>query len=546
MAARHKKPAPLAGPITSSQSADVTSATTQAEPTVGRADISGSAATRQAEIETKLEIEPDVKLPSLGKRRRLAAVGIVGAEDSQTYDLDATYYDTRNLDLLRSKMTLRRRTGGPDAGWHLKLPAVQGARTEVGLPLAAGAPGEVPAELAGLVRGAARGRDLVPVARLENRRTVRHLLDEQGATAIEVADDHVRATPMLSGATAPSQWRELEAEIIDGTRDQLAATVDLLTSAGASKASSASKLARALRYSPPAPTRNKSAATAVITVLGRQRDSLIVADRGLRDGVDGALHDARSAARRIRALLTVYGPLFEDQRIDGLRAALRRFGRSLGTARDLDVAHRRLLAQLVEEPAEYVRPTRLRLDGACESRLAAARSSARDLIDSDDYFQMLCGIDDFIDDPQPTRRGQRPATSELPALITTWWEQLRQQADDALGDPENLEVVHRVRKTAKTARYAAEAAIGALGSDAVVLASALEEIQETLGEFRDAGFAASLLASLALDDETDGAAGFIFGRLHAFEQAIAQGAFDEFSDVWDRVEDGDLVAALGR
>ena len=74
----------------------------------------------------------------------MAAVGIAGAQEPKSYQLDATYYDTAGLDLLRSKMTLRRRTGGPDAGWHLKLPAVQGARTEVGLPLSAGDPGDVP------------------------------------------------------------------------------------------------------------------------------------------------------------------------------------------------------------------------------------------------------------------------------------------------------------------------------------------------------------------------------------------------------------------
>ena len=62
----------------------------------------------------------------------------------------------------------------------------------------------------------------------------------------------------------------------------------------------------------------------------------------------------------------------------------------------------------------------------------------------------------------------------------------------------------------------------------------------------DAGYAAELLAALAQEQATDGVAGFIFGRLHAFEQAIAHGALDEFSDVWDRVEDGDLVAALER
>jgi CHAD domain-containing protein len=155
-------------------------------------------------------------------------------------------------------------------------------------------------------------------------------------------------------------------------------------------------------------------------------------------------------------------------------------------------------------------------------------------------------MDELLAHPTLSKNGHRAAGNELPALIATSWELLRQQADDALGDPENLELVHRVRKLAKTLRYATEAAIGALGSDAVVLASAMEEIQETLGEFQDAGYAASLLAALALEEKTDGAAGFIFGRLHAFEQAIAQGAFDEFSDVWDRVEDGDLVAVLSR
>src|SRR6476619_7347085 len=310
MAARHKKPAAPSA----ARSGPATPSTAAADPSTR------PAATRQAEIETKLEIAPDAKLPSLSKRRRLAAVGITSAADPQSYHLDAMYYDTPDLDLLRSKMTLRRRTGGPDAGWHLKLPAAQGARTEVGLPLSAGEPGEVPSELAGIVRGAARGRELVPVARLVNDRTVRHLLDEAGCTMIEVADDHVTATPLLGGAAKPSQWRELEAEIIDGTRDQLAATVDVLLSAGASKASSASKLARALAVEPVPVRRGKSAGDALLTSLGRQRDLLIAADRGLREGVDGALHDARSAARRIRAMLTVYSPLFEGHDTPELRS----------------------------------------------------------------------------------------------------------------------------------------------------------------------------------------------------------------------------------
>ena len=71
--------------------------------------------------------------------------------------------------------------------------------------------------------------------------------------------------------------------------------------------------------------------------------------------------------------------------------------------------------------------------------------------------------------------------------------------------------------------------------------------QEVLGEHQDSLSAAAWLADLALRPDTGGIAGFVFGRLHAFEQAVAGGTLDDFSDAWDRVEDGELVAqALGR
>ncbi len=508
---------------------------------------SGSKATRHAEVETKLEIAPDATLPDLSKRRKLAATGVVAAAEPATYHLDATYYDTSNLDLLRSRMTLRRRTGGPDAGWHLKLPAAAGARTEVGLSLSAGDDGNVPDEFVNLVRGAARGRTLRPVARVVNDRTVRHLLDADGRTLVEIADDHVSGTPLREGSAAPSRWREVEVEIVDGTTEQLATTVELLIAAGAEKAASASKLARTLGIATATPVRRtRSAGAAVVAAVGRQRDLLITADRGLRERTESAPRDARSAAGRLRAGLTVYEPLFEGTNAPGLRSRLHSVGSALDAAHDLEVAERRLLAQLSDEPEAYAGPARARLRDAFGRRSAAARTEIDVLIDSKDYLQLLRDLDDFVDKPPLSRRGHGASAVELPALIGDAWIGLRDLADVALADPGNIPAVHQVRKAAKTMRYATEAAVGPLGSDAVVFASALEEIQETLGEFTDAGIAAAFLAEFALEDDTDGVSGFTFGRLHAFEQAMTHGAFDEFSDAWDRVEDGDLVAALGR
>ena len=74
---------------------------------------------------------------------------------------------TRRRRTWRNKITLRRPTGGTDAGWHLKLPAGPDARTEVRAPLTSG-PAEqdtVPTELRDVVLAIVRDRPLEPVAR---------------------------------------------------------------------------------------------------------------------------------------------------------------------------------------------------------------------------------------------------------------------------------------------------------------------------------------------------------------------------------------------
>ena len=64
-----------------------------------------------------------------------AAAGGAAPAAPTRIDLSATYYDTEDLRLLRSRITLRRRVGGHDAGWHLKLPAGADSRDEVRQPL---------------------------------------------------------------------------------------------------------------------------------------------------------------------------------------------------------------------------------------------------------------------------------------------------------------------------------------------------------------------------------------------------------------------------
>ena len=94
-----------------------------------------------------------MRLPDPG--RLLGADTSAAAEDQQ---LDAVYFDTADLRLARAGITLRRREGGSDAGWHLKLPVGADSRDELRVPLGR-ARRTPPAELTALTRVHTRGRE---------------------------------------------------------------------------------------------------------------------------------------------------------------------------------------------------------------------------------------------------------------------------------------------------------------------------------------------------------------------------------------------------
>jgi inorganic triphosphatase YgiF len=198
------------------------------------------------EIEQKFDVEAGFTLPDLS-----AVPGCQAVSAPEIHQLSATYYDTPGNRLAASKITLRRRTGGTDEGWHLKLPSDRlpsGAqsRREIHAPLAAGPEGQVPAQLADLVAEVTAGLPLSPIASLMTRRTIRTLLRGPSDLLAEVADDQVTARREGS-AGEPLRWREVEVEVPEGTPPEvLAVAAELLLAAGARPGSKGSKLARVL------------------------------------------------------------------------------------------------------------------------------------------------------------------------------------------------------------------------------------------------------------------------------------------------------------
>jgi len=209
-------------------------------------------ATEHTEIERKFDVEETFVLPDLSGVPGVASVG-----EPVVHDLDAAYYDTADLRLARARITLRRRTGGTDAGWHLKLPASAGARRELQSPLgrAVKAP---PRAVLLPVLGIVRRAPATQVATLTTRRTVTPLLAEDGRVLAEVADDQVTGTalPATPGeAVVVTTWREVEVELVDGDEELLDAVGAELVVSGARASASAAKLTRVLadRLAGPAP-----------------------------------------------------------------------------------------------------------------------------------------------------------------------------------------------------------------------------------------------------------------------------------------------------
>jgi hypothetical protein len=213
------------------------------------------------ETEHKYDVDADFAFPDLA-----ALSPGVAAAQPQTQQLAATYYDTDDLRLAGAHITLRRRTGGSDAGWHIKLPVSTDTRRELHFPLGR-ATGTVPPRIAARVAEWTQGKLLRPIARLDTSRTVRRLLDGTGQVLAEVADDRVTGSrpgprtadgpetadgPDTAGWQETAAWREVEVELVSGTRDLLDAAGKRLRAAGAQPSASASKLSRLLAAGPPA------------------------------------------------------------------------------------------------------------------------------------------------------------------------------------------------------------------------------------------------------------------------------------------------------
>ncbi|GAA2769035.1 CYTH and CHAD domain-containing protein [Streptomyces indiaensis] len=495
--------------------------------------------------ETKREIERKYESDESGLPDLTGVAGVASVVDKGIAHLDATYHDTADERLAASSVTLRRRTGGSDAGWHLKFPIAPGVRDEIRAPLT----DTLPEELAALVRSRVRDSELLPVVRLRSDRDVRHLLDADGRLLAEVSVDTVHAE-RLTGRGGEAHWTEIEVELADGGDPALLDKVDKrLRKAGVKPSTSSSKLARALEETAPGKrrrsTREREPVTAgdhVLAYARTQRDAIVALDPAVRRDTEDSVHSMRVATRRLRSTFKSFGTILDRAVTEPIAGELKWLAGELGRDRDREVLAERLTSAADEVPPDLMRgPVVERLHSWSSAEHGGARGSLLGVLDSRRYLTLLDTLDALIADPPLLKAAGKAPRKPVAKAVRKDFRKVSKLVERAAqlepGTDRDL-ALHDARKKAKRTRYAAEAAEPVLGKPAKTMVSSMKALQNLLGEHQDSVMARHTLRELSAVAHAAGESAFTYGLMHQREEQRAVRVEAELPGFWDGIKDG--------
>lgn len=525
------------------------------------------------EIESKFEVANETPLPSAESLAPLVADAPV------IHRLSATYFDTADLSLTRHKVTLRRRTGGDDAGWHLKLTTDAG-RLELQAPL--GDPGVVPQEFIAAVAGLVRGRPLTPAARVDNERHLHLLRDDTGTPVVEFCDDHVSTESFVepyvgsavgspSGSAAGGDWREWEAELVDPSLPDSEAYLKMVATAcveaGAAPSSSSSKLARTLG---PVPSLYAVGVSAVRDALGEDLHQLLDHDPAARRGTMVGVHQMRVAVRGLQSTIESYASELDAETegtgidLAGVRGELKVLATVLGKVRDIQVVDERLEALVAAYSVDVIPTiTRQRLRTELDNEERRARARVETALGTDRYLDLLDRLHDLVEVAGTAPRagdadGGEPDSLHLSSPTGTRSpRKARREAEDMVlrgvdrqfakftkvrtrteRDLESLdltlaqreELTHVVRKRAKALRRGVSSLPENSNLMVAPLRTACQRLHTVLGEVQDSVTARAWLRRIARRAERDGESTFGLGVLFEHERGFSERALAGFEN----------------
>lgn len=464
------------------------------------------------------------------------------------------YLDSARADFARRRSGLRVRVRAGERLVTWKGPAIAGedvvTRVEIEEPWYGGdvplRAADLPVTLRAHAEPLAYGRPLAEIARIDTVRRAVALRDPAGGGRAELAIDDVAGQAQ---AGEVQRFHEIEIEIQQGGDGPWLGLAAALRERFGFETSSTSKLERTLRHDSDAHPHADDDARVTLDMPFQEAARVVF--RGhlarLRDEEPGTrlrthverLHKMRVATRRLRASFRTFHGAFATGALDPWDALMRRTGRALGPARDLDVLLEALPGMRETLPGAMwddlqpfvalVRELRAREQGNLLRWLTSA--------------QRLRGFerfDAFLD------RGPRGVVLSLglrdvaPGLVLGAARRVWRKGAKITPDSPP-EKVHALRIAMKRLRYTLEAFLDAYGKPLRSFVDDTKALQDLLGTYNDAIVHVAFVRDLvekrgkSLPKNTVLAAGGVIGALSA-RGGEARAHFDEVWRAFERPE----------
>jgi inorganic triphosphatase YgiF len=465
------------------------------------------------EIELKLEVAP-AELEKVLAHPLLCEQ----ADGFQKQTLHATYFDTPDHALQQAGISLRVRRNGDQYIQTIKATrppdGVALARNEWEHEVNGDSPNYALVENTALKPFLKPSTSIQPVFRVTTERTLHKVTFE--SSTIEVAADNSK----VEGKERTVSFSELELELKDGTPADLFQLALALSTATPLRLSFKTKAERGFEAvtdeqparvkAPPVVLKRKMTSAAAFQRVGASCLQHLMANEAIvqRALEADAVHQMRVALRRLRAAITLFKSVVEDERRDPIRAELKWMANVLGEARDLDVYITQVLEPARDEHSsdqgyqDLLADYQERRDRAYEvvQETVASARFINGVLETAAWIQAGGWL---LDESKPSRkRRSQPITMLAEEELGRRWKKIIKQGRN-LVDLDSEER-HQVRIEIKKLRYATEffeslfKGGGAKKRKRAAL-STLEAVQETLGELNDIAMGSQMEASPAAD-----------------------------------------------
>jgi CHAD domain-containing protein len=250
--------------------------------------------------------------------------------------------------------------------------------------------------------------------------------------------------------------------------------------------------------------------TGIDRVFRTNLEVLLSNASGIRDGNAGAVHDARIATRRLRALLPIALAVMPERQRDAVSSTLRRIGRTLGAVRDTDVSLEQLDGLELRIPSASCAITALRLMLLERQAFGRRRMLKRlEQVPFDDLVAVARPLGSrFAFTRAPGVKARATATA-IDSRTRKLWESV-----ERAGGVYFPNRTHAVRIAAKKLRYLLEFTLE--GAERKRTLKRLRRVQQQLGHLHDRQTLADVVEAARANDDTDAVPDYEYAALLAW------------------------------